>query len=229
MSRARRSPSAAPPPHTAPLCPAPAPAAQGCQVLQGRWRTAGGLGGLGELGLADLADSASESGGLGGLDRWAWRTWRTAMADLADCGGPGPTLADSGGLTAGLAGCSNLGLARTSGRVRTVQSVQLFLATPREGHNSSVSVVSCHCPRAGQRVSEGHNSCQFTLPLPARVGTVQSERQHTALSLQPTLADSGAQAGADFALRASERARRRFHNHTVVCDSVSPQPAARPK
>eukprot|EP00665_Eupelagonemidae_sp_cell47_P012412 gene12412-biopygen5193 len=51
---------------------------QGCQVLQGRWRTAGGLGGL-LASLADLADLADGLGGLGGL-RWP------DLADLADLG-----------------------------------------------------------------------------------------------------------------------------------------------
>eukprot|EP00665_Eupelagonemidae_sp_cell47_P015602 gene15602-biopygen1584 len=80
-----------------------------CQPAWRTWRTAaGGLGGLGGLGLADLADSASESGGLGGLDLWAWRTRRTAMAGPGGLGGLGPALADSGRLTAGLAGFSRL-------------------------------------------------------------------------------------------------------------------------
>eukprot|EP00665_Eupelagonemidae_sp_cell47_P015494 gene15494-biopygen705 len=38
---------------------------QGCQVVQGRWRTAGGLGGLLAC-LADLADSADCPGGQTG-------------------------------------------------------------------------------------------------------------------------------------------------------------------
>eukprot|EP00665_Eupelagonemidae_sp_cell47_P013627 gene13627-biopygen5715 len=80
------------------------PPEQGCQVLQGRWRTAGGLGGLGGLawrtwrtgGLGGLAWRTWWTGGLGGLADglrladladladWDWRTWRTPQANLAD-------------------------------------------------------------------------------------------------------------------------------------------------
>eukprot|EP00665_Eupelagonemidae_sp_cell47_P012197 gene12197-biopygen4751 len=53
--------------------PGPRASGQGCQVLHGRWRTAGGLGGL-PAWLADLADLADWLGGIGGL----------RLADLAD-------------------------------------------------------------------------------------------------------------------------------------------------
>eukprot|EP00663_Eupelagonemidae_sp_cell21sb_P008892 gene8892-biopygen12 len=58
---------------------------QGCQVLHGRWRTAGGLGGLAGS-LADLADWRTFPGGLG-------------LGGLVDS-----DLADSGGLWAGSGG-----------------------------------------------------------------------------------------------------------------------------
>ena len=119
---------------------------QGCQVLHGRWRTAGGLGGLASR-LADLADWRTLPGGLGGLadladsglaDLADWRTrvWRT----LADSG---QALADPGGLSwswrtlADLADSDAISSGMLLARSSVQSSCQVIL-----GHNSQFSSVS---------------------------------------------------------------------------------------